>query len=122
MGAIQLALFESLKSYVINAPNIDFDVTTLVAEALFGAIGGSIGAAITTPFDIITTLTIKSIEDENSPYRNKNPVEIFTIVYKENGIGGIFQGGLTRTIYWAPAISIFLTVYCSTRQYAIAAL
>ena len=40
MGAVQLALFETMKSFVINSRDIDFDVNTLFAEAIFGSIGG----------------------------------------------------------------------------------
>jgi hypothetical protein len=33
----------------------------LSAEALFGAVGGAVAAFITTPFDIITVLTIRYV-------------------------------------------------------------
>ena len=57
MGAVQIAIFEVLKAYVIQRPDISFDTNTLQAEAAFGAIGGFIGAVITTPADVVTVRT-----------------------------------------------------------------
>ncbi|KAJ1420679.1 mitochondrial carrier domain-containing protein, partial [Ochromonadaceae sp. CCMP2298] len=119
MGAIQLALFEGLKAYVISAPGIDFDVSTLSAEALFGAIGGAVGALVTTPFDIITVLTISSLEGESNKYTGMGGIEIAKDILATKGPKGLFQGSFERTVYWAPAIGIFLSVYCSTRQMGI---
>ena len=33
---------------------------------------------------------------------------------------GFLQGARARTLYWAPAIGIFLSCYCTFRQQAIA--
>ena len=65
MGAVQLALFESVKSFVINSRDIDFDVNTLIAEAIFGSIGGAVGALISTPGDIVTIQMMASLENCN---------------------------------------------------------
>jgi len=32
---------------------------------------------------------------------------------------GFLQGARARTLYWAPAIGIFLSCYCSIRQAAV---
>jgi hypothetical protein len=39
-GAIQIAVFELSKTLIIENPNIDFDVNTLLSEAVLGALGG----------------------------------------------------------------------------------
>ena len=65
MGAIQLALFETVKSFVINSRDLDFDVNTLLAEAVFGSIGGAVGALISTPGDIITIQLMAGLERDN---------------------------------------------------------
>ena len=54
-GAIQLAVFEGLKSYIINSPQTfnDLDVDTLLSEALLGAAGGAMAAILTVPLDVI---------------------------------------------------------------------
>jgi len=43
-GAIQLAIFELVKAYILNNPDIDFDSSTLRAEAIIGAFAGGCGA------------------------------------------------------------------------------
>lgn len=123
MGAVQLAIFESVKTYVISSPDIQLDVSSLASEALFGAIGGSIGAFITTPADVITTISINSLSDTNlAQYKNKSPLEVFQLLYAEGGMATVFTGWKERTLYWTPAIGIFLSIYCGTRQLALSIL
>ena len=40
-------------------------------------------------------------------------------VYEERGIRAFFEGAKERVLYWSVAISIFLSVYCSLRRYAM---
>jgi len=40
-------------------------------------------------------------------------------VLEEEGAEGLFTGAVERTVYWGPAIGIFLSSYCSLRQQAI---
>lgn len=42
-GAIQLAVFELIKTYILNNPNIDIDSSTLLCEAIIGAFAGGLG-------------------------------------------------------------------------------
>ena len=56
-----------LKVFIINAPNIDFDVNTLQAEAGLGFICGAIAALLTTPPDVITTRIITQGDDAENP-------------------------------------------------------
>ena len=140
MGAVQLALFETVKSFVINSRDIDFDVNTLIAEAFFGSIGGAVGALISTPGDIVTVQMMASLENKNrnvddsdssfdrvltsstslvaSP-KEESALEVALRIYKDNGVGAFFEGAKERVLYWSVAISIFLSVYCSIRRYAI---
>jgi len=40
MGAIQIAIFEGLKTFILQSPDIVFDVNTLQSEALLvGSVG-----------------------------------------------------------------------------------
>merc|ERR1712032_799899 len=57
MGSIQLAIYEGLKNYIENSPQpyLDLDVDSVLADVVFGTIGGAIGAVITTPGDVIAT-------------------------------------------------------------------
>ena len=140
MGAVQLALFESVKSFVINSRDIDFDVNTLIAEAIFGSIGGAVGALISTPGDIVTIQMMASLENSNDGVNDKdssldcvtfsssslvgapNEESAFQVarrIYEEKGAMAFFEGAKERVLYWSVAISIFLSVYCSIRRYAI---
>ena len=52
------AIFELTKTYILNNPDVDFDSSTLLAEAIIGAFAGGWGALLTAPFDVITTRII----------------------------------------------------------------
>lgn len=114
MGAIQIALFEGLKVYIIEAPNITFDVDSLMGEAALGAFGGAVAALVTTPPDVLTTLIITQPEGENAGAR-----EMLAKLLEEEGPAGLFTGAFERVVYWGPAIGIFLSSYCSLRQLAM---
>ena len=111
-GAVQIAIFEVSKTAIINNPNIDFDVNTLLSEALLGALGGGIGGFLTTPADKVTTRII------SNSLEKLTPADVVKRVLKEEGVAGFFDGALQRTTYWALAIAIFLSCYCSFRQLA----
>eukprot|EP00962_Isochrysis_galbana_P047512 scaffold19455_cov129-Isochrysis_galbana.AAC.1 len=48
----------SLKTYIINSPDLNFDTDTIYAEALLGAAGGLIGSVASTPADVLVTRII----------------------------------------------------------------
>eukprot|EP00581_Thalassiosira_minuscula_P010827 CAMPEP_0183729452 /NCGR_PEP_ID=MMETSP0737-20130205/30320_1 /TAXON_ID=385413 /ORGANISM="Thalassiosira miniscula, Strain CCMP1093" /LENGTH=530 /DNA_ID=CAMNT_0025961641 /DNA_START=325 /DNA_END=1914 /DNA_ORIENTATION=+ len=69
-GAIQLAIFEGTKSYLVaHCPEIVYgggSGNAMLAEAMIGAFAGGCGALLTNPFDIITTRIItQSIDDKD---------------------------------------------------------
>jgi hypothetical protein len=108
-GAIQLALFELIKAYILNNPDIDIDTSTLQAEAAIGTISGGIGAFITNPSDVITTRIITQPRGEGG--ESLGAFEMGKLIFQEGGFGAFFAGWQARVLYWAPAISIFLTAY-----------
>ena len=103
--------------------------TILQAEAILGAIGGGTGAFLTTPFDIVTTRIIASTESARGEGAGEGgkqlkaeaptPASIVNEILAEKGPAGLFQGALQRTLYWAPAVGIFLSSYCFLRQFAL---
>ena len=136
MGAIQIAIFEGAKAYAIQSPSIKFDTNTLLAEAAFGALGGLIGAIVTTPADVVTTRIITRQEAggasskgggffgggqkaSTAPSEAMGPIETAKEIYADGGWQAFTAGTLSRGLYWAPAISIFLTLYCTLRQLAL---
>ena len=120
-----MQVFEGLKSYIINSPrDFGLDVDTLLAEALLGAVGGAVGSFITTPMDVLTirimTQQPKSGEGGEGGEAPAGFVDMAKQVWAEGGMAALFTGWQARTLYWAPAIGIFLSCYCSLRQQAIA--
>jgi len=139
-GGGQLMLFEGIKAFILTSPDIDIDVGTLQAEAVLGAFGGGTAALLTTPFDIITTRIITSQERDGEcegnasgegqegqdgqdvqldVQQNMSPISLFQEILAQEGPAGLFTGALPRTLYWAPAIGIFLSSYCYLRQLAL---
>ena len=105
------------------------------AEALLGAVGGGIAAYVTTPFDIFTIRIIAASEaepltletgaegiDGDGELHKGEPVTAATIyneIMATTGPLGMMQGSVSRVLYWAPAIGIFLSTYCFLRQQAL---
>ncbi|OEU12839.1 mitochondrial carrier [Fragilariopsis cylindrus CCMP1102] len=131
-GAIQLAVFEVIKAYILNNPDIEFDSSTLLSEAIIGAFAGGLGSFLTNPTDVITTRIITQDVTTTPTYdddgvmiddgENNAPLDVFEMgrkIYNEEGFDAFFTGWTARVGYWAPAISIFLTCYCSVRQAGI---
>lgn len=121
-GGIQLAVFEYLKLLLVVASIQALDPDAPLTEALFGAFGGICGAFFTTPVDVVITRMInerKSNADAGLPEDapGTSPIDTALGVYSDSGLPGFFVGAKERVLYWGPAISIFLTVYCRIRQY-----
>jgi len=118
MGAIQLTIFEGLKNYFENSPlpYLNLDVDSVLAEVLFGTIGGAIGAVLTTPGDVIATrIETQAIETCD------NPVGFFNMskqVLQEGGFRALCTGWRQRASFWAPYTGIFLSCYCYIRRFA----
>mmetsp|Transcript_8674 Transcript_8674/g.27264 ORF Transcript_8674/g.27264 Transcript_8674/m.27264 type:complete len:478 (+) Transcript_8674:20-1453(+) len=133
MGAVQIAVFELLKAYLVASPSFG-SFNGLPAEAAFGAIGGLIGAVITTPADVVTTrIMTRGGEGGGGGGATKGgrsravahsadeegPLGVAKAILAEDGPAGFFVGVGSRGLYWAPAIGIFLSLYCSLRQAAL---
>ena len=52
-GAIQIALFESLKLFLTSQEQAPFDPNSLFGEAVLGACGGIVGSLCVTPLDVV---------------------------------------------------------------------
>ena len=124
-GAIQLAAFETIKAAILNNPNIELDSSTVLSEAVIGAFAGGLGALVTNPTDVITTRIItqdptgNGLDEGEGGYEPLGVLEMGKKIYETEGAGAFFTGWEARVGYWAPAISIFLTCYCSVRRAGI---
>lgn len=145
----QIAVFELLKAAAVQSPDVTFDVNSPTAEACFGALGGLVGAVLTVPADVITTRINTQVPSTRCPllaaepaHTNSHPAvpyhtqhtpccalqeggdnpgvwEVARDVWREEGLAGFFAGTASRALYWAPAIGIFLSLYCTLRQLAL---
>mmetsp|Transcript_10239 Transcript_10239/g.33766 ORF Transcript_10239/g.33766 Transcript_10239/m.33766 type:complete len:142 (-) Transcript_10239:335-760(-) len=113
-GALQIAVFESLKTYIINSPDLNFDTDTIYAEALLGAAGGLIGSVASTPADVLVTRIITQSPQPDGT--RMGTLDMFKKILKEEGPAGFLTGLGARALYWTPAIGIFLALYCSFRK------
>ena len=93
-------------------------MNTLQAEAAFGAIGGWVGSVVTTPADVVTTTIMTRSEGDGASADGAlaSPVDVAREIFAARGIGAFATGAGSRGLYWAPAIGIFLSLYCSLRQ------
>ena len=110
-GAIQLAVFESLKAFLINSPSTGgINVDTLQAEALLGAIGGSIGAFLTTPPDVVTvrilTQETDGCSDDTEVCRGepRGFGEMADEIIKLDGPGGLLTGWQAGRVIGRPRL------------------
>ena len=115
-GSIQIAVFKFSKILIVNSA-ADIDVNTLLSEAMLGGFGGALGAFVSTPSDVVTTKVIMHIEDGGDLVQS--PMEIVSQLWNDEGLEGLFAGFVERISYWAVAVGIFLSVYCSLRQYSL---
>lgn len=117
-GAIQLAIFESTKSFIVQSPDIEINVNTLIAEALLGGLGGLIGALVSAPADVLVTRLILQPEPEGDS-KKLGALEMSKRIWDEAGPMGFLNGALARAGYWTPAIAIFLASFCRLRKAAL---
>ena len=136
-GAIQIALFESLKLFLTSQEQAPFDPNSLFGEAVLGACGGIIGSLCVTPLDVVVSRLIQQMESVDAaqesillsqeegealtPAMERNnsvdgPIEMVRKVYAEGGGWAFWSGAQERVLYWGPAVAIFLSVYCQIRQ------
>jgi len=136
-GAIQIALFETLKLVLTSQEHAPFDPNSLLGEAILGACGGIAGSLSVTPLDVVVTRLIQQMESADAAQdsilmgqeegeamtpameRNSNvdgPFEMVQKIYAEGGAGAFWSGAQERVLYWGPAVAIFLSAYCRIRQ------
>ena len=116
-GALQIAVFESLKTFIVQSPDISFDSDTILAESILGAIGGCIGAFVSAPVDIVVTKLIS--QERGSGAAPLGPLDVAGRILDDEGPLGFFKGSFARVLYWSPAIGIFLGVYCTIRKFML---
>jgi len=104
MGALQLAVFESLKPF---APVFDgpCHVPHFGTMMMLGAVAGAVSAFFSTPCDLLTSRMMMQKGKKGSV------VAALREVYAEGGPRGLFKGAWLRTCYFAPECCIFFAVF-----------
>ncbi|KAJ5985203.1 hypothetical protein N7522_012399 [Penicillium canescens] len=74
---------------------------------LAAAISGSIASTVTTPIDVVKTRVMLSA----SEVRDKGPFAVGRDILRNEGVRGLFKGGLIRAGWTAIALGLYLGLY-----------
>ncbi|RAH41672.1 putative mitochondrial carrier protein [Aspergillus brunneoviolaceus CBS 621.78] len=102
----------------------DLDTPTFLDSFIAGASSGSLAAFVTTPFDVGKTRqqVFRHMGDEASsalgdsakgtPHPEQLPLPKFLMhIFREEGMAGLFRGGVARCLKVAPACAIMISSY-----------
>ena len=104
---IQFPLWERLKSEWGRRQNHDVDAWQ---SAVCGSVASGFGAALTTPFDVAKTRIM--LAKSGSEMATKESLKFaISVIYKENGIKGLFAGLIPRTLWMSIGGAVFFGVY-----------
>ncbi|RJE22770.1 Mitochondrial carrier protein [Aspergillus sclerotialis] len=100
------------------------------------AVSGAISAIVTTPIDVVKTRMMLSAGDgkvtaqggsgessdgagdgEKKKKKNPSTLAVGRQIFREEGIKGLFRGGLIRVGWTALSLSMYLTIYEGSRFY-----
>ncbi|AET40368.1 Mme1p Ecym_5632 [Eremothecium cymbalariae DBVPG len=127
-SALQFAFYEKFRKWAfsIEGKPLDKDLS-ISSEIVAGALAGGLGGVITTPLDVIktrlqtqipnSTANLNGIPQLNSvkPLRLSSSIlSGMLVVYKTEGISGIFSGVGPRFIWTSIQSSIMLLLYQTT--------
>ncbi|KAF6843114.1 hypothetical protein CMUS01_02394 [Colletotrichum musicola] len=120
--ALQFPIFEHVRKTAWAArsrgPGAGAEEQGLIETAM--VTGGSAGAAgalaswITTPSDVVKTRMMLSAGEggpETSSRPRKGSLEVAGDVYRQNGVRGLFRGGLLRSVWTAVGSGLYLGTY-----------
>jgi hypothetical protein len=90
---------------------------------LAAAISGSIASTVTTPIDVVKTRVMLSageshssgsrndVKGEINAVRDKGPLAVGRDILRNEGVRGLFKGGLIRAGWTAIALGLYLSLY-----------
>jgi solute carrier family 25 (mitochondrial S-adenosylmethionine transporter), member 26 len=136
---LQFPLFEALRTYIQDKRREKgLEKGGLWERGLVTAISagaaGSVAAWVTTPIDVVKTRIMLSASSSSTPEasgkeggvigavealtkKRKSSWAIGADVVKENGVRGLWRGGLLRAVWTALGSGLYLGVYESGRYY-----
>jgi hypothetical protein len=114
-ASLQIALFVYLQAPV--AALLGASAPFLAQRLLCGAVAGALAAFLTTPFDVLTTKVMTTVEPSHSEGPAKHIVGMFRNliraardIWNQNGILGFWAGCGVRMLWAAPATCLFFYV------------
>lgn len=103
---IQFPLWEYFKFCWTQSQNKDVDPWQ---SSICGAFAGGIAAAITTPLDVAKTRIM--LAKHGSSLATGQIMFALKVIYKENGISGLFAGMVPRVLWISIGGAMFLGIY-----------
>lgn len=115
--AIQLSLYERLRSLYANSPIRVENKKPLSAleNLLLGAVAGTITAATTTPLDVIRTRMMSQASGTSALY--KNAIDCVVKTVSREGPTALFKGIVPRCLLIGPSSAVFFLAYETTKSF-----
>ena len=102
-----------------------------LVTGLAAGVSGSFAAVVTTPVDVVKTRVMLDAASSSSPSDHsgqadggkgvgntrKGGIAIGKEIWRQDGIRGLFRGGLLRGVWTALGSGLYLSVYERGRQY-----
>lgn len=118
-GGLQIMLYEFGKLLLHNHPHLFNGFLAnggIMADALMGAVAGSLAAVITTPADVLVTRLSVSQPSAEPETGSPGVTATARTIWITEGFAGFFRGALQRGAYYAPLIGLFFALYEFSRQ------
>lgn len=117
--ALQFPMFEAAREHIWQFRKGTPEDASLTERAVVTAIAaggaGGIAAVITTPVDVVKTRVMLRASSPSKPQPGE--VTVFNNILKEEGIKGLWRGGLLRGIWTIFGSGLYLGVYDLGRVY-----
>ncbi|XP_003738484.1 solute carrier family 25 member 40 [Galendromus occidentalis] len=111
------ACYESLKATFVP-PDSDPPLKFCISA---GAMGGTVAAIVTLPFDVVKTHRQIELGEKLSQAHGRilisNPLAMLGDIYQKQGIPGLFAGMVPRIVKTAPACAIMISTYEMFKSY-----
>ncbi len=113
----QLYSYEYLKRLIHADDEAPGVLAGLYVHGVAGGISGALAAAITTPLDVAKTrlqcqgATLSVLGSELATSKYKSLTQTLAVIYKDEGMRGLFSGIKPRVFFFTPAAAISWAVY-----------
>ena len=103
-----------------------------VVNTIAGALGGGIGGWVSTPFDVVRVrkqaeghshklhgtvadapreVTAATADSYHAQRRYRSTFQSLALIFRENGVRGLFRGATLRSMSWAPQSALGYVAY-----------